>query len=67
MTKIKDGWHHICGADVYVAGGRILRGLKNGGTEPAYPYKPASKKYGGGWDIGTPSVSAFRRGPWVLM
>lgn len=51
MTKIKDGWHHICGADVYVEGGRILRGLKNGG----------------GWDIGTPSVSAFRRGPWVLM
>ena len=27
----------------------------------------AAKKYGGGWDIGTPSVSAFRRGPWVLM
>lgn len=57
MTKIKDGWHRICGADVYV----------ENGTEPAYPYKPASKKYGGGWDIGTPSVSAFRRGPWVLM
>lgn len=67
MTKIKDGWHRICGADVYVENGRILRATKNGGTEPAYPYKPASKKYGGGWDIGTPSVSAFRRGPWVLM
>lgn len=67
MTKIKDGWHNICGADVYVENGRVLRGLKNGGTEPAYPYKRAEKKYGGGWDIGTPSVSAFRGGTWVLM
>lgn len=23
MTKIKDGWHRICGADVYVENGRV--------------------------------------------
>lgn len=49
MTKkVKDGWHTIAGCDVYIENGYIIRGTKNDGQLPAYPYRAAK---GGGWDL----------------
>ena len=72
MKTIKDGWHIIAGYDVYVEGGKILRGVL--GFVCARPYR---KEYGtqyddsmrkvrvwtGGWnECAGISVSAFRAG-----
>ncbi len=50
MTRtLKDGWHEICGYDVYVEDGKILRDTKNdinGGLVPAYPYTVAAFREG---------------------
>lgn len=57
---MKNGWHVLYGCDVYVEDGKVLRGLKNGGTEPAYVYR---KCRSGGWDRETAiTVAAFRAG-----
>ena len=64
--KIKDGWHLIKGCEVYVKSGRVIRGIRedvNGGMYSAYPYKSVD----GGWMIGQPAVSTFRRGNWELL
>lgn len=64
--KIKDGWHIIKGYEVYVENGRVIRGVKediNGGEIPAYPYKLVE----GGWMIGEPAVSTFRKSNWKLL
>lgn len=60
MSKAKDGWHVIYGRDVYVEGGKVVRGTKNDGQLPAYPYRSAKE---GGWcrEYGM-SVSAFAAG-----
>jgi len=50
---MKDGWHTISGAELYIEGGFILRGIKtdsNGGRVTAYPYR---KNKRGGWDKDT--------------
>lgn len=59
--KIKDGWHTICGHDVYVEDGFIIRGIKQSGQDKltAWVYRSA----GHGWsreDRITPD--AFRAG-----
>lgn len=58
---MKDGWHIICGHDVYVEGDKVLRGMKrdsNGSPVSAYPYRHNRR---GGWDNASGvSVSAFR-------
>lgn len=36
---MRDGWHTIAGHDVYIEGGRIIRGTKNAGQLPAYVYR----------------------------
>ena len=67
MTQVKDCWHVIKGSEVYVEGGKILRGVKNdtnGSRVPAYPYKWESKY--NAWCKGTPTVSAFRHDNWDL-
>lgn len=61
-SKFLDGWHVICGYDVYVEAGRILRGVKkdrNGGEVTCYPYR--ASRDGHSWynDSGV-TVSAFR-------
>ena len=63
---LKDGWHIVSGYQVYVENGLVVRGIKhdsNGSLVPAYPYK-FSEKYNC-YIIGTPTVSAFRKG-WTL-
>lgn len=62
--QINDGWHTIAGHQVYVEGGRVLRGLKldhNNSQVTAYPYR--ANRYGSGWDndVGI-TVEAFRAG-----
>lgn len=63
MTNmIKDGWHVICGYDVYVENGFIVRGIKedyNRSPVAAYPYRRCRR---GGWDQDNMSVDAFRSG-----
>lgn len=57
---MKDGWHKICGYDVYVENDRVLRGTKANGTLPAYVYR--SCKTGGWYSNGGITVNAFRSG-----
>lgn len=56
MKVVKDGWHVICGEDVYVENGCVVRGMRDGRT--TYPYRADGK---GEWDLdqGT-SVFGFR-------
>lgn len=64
MKKAKNGWHCIGGCDVYVKNNIVLRGLKDGGRLPAYPYRYVKTRNGGpGWireDLLT--VAAFTAG-----
>lgn len=56
---MKDGWHKICGAMVYVENGKVMRGVQDGRT--VYPYRKNTKI--GGWDnVSGLSVAAFRAG-----
>ena len=59
MKKIvKDGWHSVCGFDVYVENGIVKRGIVGGCT--AYPCRKS--KYGG-WVIDTHmTLDALRSG-----
>jgi hypothetical protein len=60
VEKMKDGWHKIQGYEVYVENNKVIRGLKENGTLPAYPYKTAKD---GGWDNAAGvSVSTFSKG-----
>lgn len=64
MKKINDGWHKIAGYDVYVEGGRVLRGTKtdyNGYEVSAYPYR-RNARYGGWDNCSGLTVSAFSAG-----
>lgn len=55
-----DGWHKIKGYDVYIEGGRIIRGLSADGQKTTYPYR---KCRSGGWDnVSGISINAFRAG-----
>lgn len=55
---MKDGWHVICGCDVYVEDGRIIRAKILG--KAAWMYRKCKD---GGWDCEESiSVSAFRSG-----
>lgn len=61
---MKDGWHKICGREVYVKNNRVIRGTKPDGTGipgnavTAHPYRKCKT---GGWDnCSGISVSTFR-------
>lgn len=57
---MKDGWHKICGYDVYVENDRVLRGTKANGTLPAYVYRRVDERR---WDNNCGiTVNAFRSG-----
>lgn len=63
---MKDGWHVVCGYEVYVKDGKIVRGMKNQGfgKVAAYVYRRCKT---GGWNISyqvTPSAfrSGYKRG-----
>lgn len=63
---MKDGWHVVCGYEVYVEDGKIVRGMKNHGSSKvaAYVYRRCKT---GGWNISyqvTPSAfrSGYKRG-----
>lgn len=57
---VKPGWHHVCGCDIYVEDGCIVRGKSADGQKTTYPYR---KSRAGGWDIATGIlVGAFRLG-----
>lgn len=58
--KVSNGWHSLCGYDVYVEDGYVLRGVQGDGVnmKTTYPYRLCRK---GGWDNACGiSVSAFR-------
>lgn len=60
----KDGWHVVCGFDVYIRNGYIIRGVADRGRKTIYPYR--RHKYGE-WSLDqfmTPSAfrSAYKRG-----
>ena len=59
MKKIvKDGWHKVCGYDVYVEDGEVKRAISDGCT--AYPYRRSRHD---GWDLDTHmSIDALRSG-----
>lgn len=58
---MKDGWHKVCGYNVYVESGHVVRGVTHDEQRPTYCYR---------YDrdlrclvaTGRISVSAFRRG-----
>lgn len=58
---MKNGWHTICGYDIFVENNRVLRGTKydhNHDLVTAYPYRKCKT---GGWDnCSGISVSTFR-------
>lgn len=64
---MKDGWHVVCGYEVYVEDGKIVRGIKKkpcSGYCAAYVYRRCKT---GGWNISyqvTPSAfrSGYKRG-----
>lgn len=63
--QYKDGWHIICGYDVYVEDGMVVRAIKtdvNGWMVPASVY--ARDRKNGGWTNVYREVKAetFRRG-----
>lgn len=41
---MKDGWHKICGYDVYVENDKVLRGTKYNGTLSAYVYRRVNER-----------------------
>lgn len=61
---MKDGWHVICGFDVYIENDRIVRGTLGAGTSyrAAYPYKQYKNMRGWHNVSGTISANAFRYG-----
>ncbi len=57
---MRDGWHKICGYDVYVENDKVLRGTKYNGQLPSCVYRSCKS---GGWDREYKiSVDAFRAG-----
>lgn len=61
--RMKDGWHKICGWDVYVEGGYILRGIdtdRNGSQIPVYVYR--TSRHGGYDREERITPAAFRAG-----
>ena len=72
-AKITNGWHTICGYDVYVEGDRVMRGVTSGANQTTtYPYRihyewqddiGGKKRVARGWDecVGI-TVDAFRAG-----
>lgn len=57
---MKDGWHVICGYDVYVENDRVLRGTKANGTLPAYVFRRENERR---WNNASGvTVNAFRAG-----
>lgn len=58
---MKDGWHTICGYEVWVENNRVTRGTKYDNSHSlvaAYPYRKCKT---GGWDnCSGISVSTFR-------
>lgn len=65
MAKMmKDGWHIVCGYEVYVEDNRIRRGVKkdyNGSLVPAWPYRWLDEYNCWTEECGC-TVSAFRSG-----
>ena len=63
---ITDGWHEWGDYDLYIEGGRVLRGTTKGwDARTVYPYK---RNRAGGWDKGTPLYSTYRRSSaWKMM
>ena len=73
MTEINDGWHTICGYDVYVKDGCVMRGVsREQNPTTIYPYRVhyewhdgigGKKRVSSGWDecVGI-TVGAFRAG-----
>lgn len=61
MAKVIDGWHKLCGYDVYIEGGFVIRGVSGGESpRPVYPYR---KSRYGGWDLEKRlTEAAFRAG-----
>lgn len=60
--KIKDGWHTICGYEVYVEDGYILRGVSSTDWRqvPTHVYRACKPS---GWSSTGPiTVDAFRSG-----
>ena len=61
---MKDGWHKICGYDIYIEDNKVIRGSLGSGLNyrPAYPFK--HYKGCSGWHnvAGELTVSAFRYG-----
>lgn len=57
---MRDGWHKICGYDVYVENDKVLRGTKRNGQLPAYVYRRVNERE---WsnDCGI-TVNAFKSG-----
>lgn len=60
---MKDGWHKICGYDVYVENDRVLRGTKANGTLSAYVYRACRTCGPALWEAeDSITVNAFRTG-----
>lgn len=62
---IKDGWHKICGYDVYIENGKILRGVKPdvSGCGEVFAYVYRWKKSLNCWcNVKEITVDAFRSG-----
>jgi len=57
MKKIKDGWHTICGYDMYVEDGKIIRGVED--SQTVYVYKSVKDGYTSACPV---KVSTFRSG-----
>lgn len=71
MKMISDGWHTICGYEVFVEDGCIIRGVVGSGNaqKTAYPYRQCwsfnglGERHPDGWDnCSGLSVDAFRAG-----
>ena len=64
-ATMKDGWRDICGYEVWVEDGKIMRGMvkdRNGSKVAAWPYRACKT---GGWsNCSGLSVDAFRAGVW---
>lgn len=64
LRKVQDGWHTICGHDVYVEDGIIRRGVEQRSPlniVPVYPYRYHAKGNRGWWREDM-TVDAFRAG-----
>lgn len=60
--KVKDGWHTICGYEVYVEDGKVRRGIAtvSGNQTTIYPYRWLGKPYNCYTSDPYMSVDAFR-------